>query len=45
MNISASGLSSQRMRMNVLSTNLANAQTTRTPLRPQWKQTAGEGTL
>ena len=31
MKISASGLAAQRMRMNVLSTNLANAQTTRTP--------------
>lgn len=31
MNISASGLTAQRLRMNVLSTNLANAQTTRTP--------------
>ncbi len=31
MNISASGLAAQRLRMNVLSTNLANAQTTRTP--------------
>lgn len=31
MEISATGLASQRLRMNVLSTNLANAQTTRTP--------------
>lgn len=31
MNISASGLKAQTLRMNVLSTNLANAQTTRTP--------------
>lgn len=31
MKISSSGLAAQRMRMNVLSTNLANAQTTRTP--------------
>jgi flagellar basal-body rod protein FlgC len=31
MNISASGLSAQRLRMNILSTNLANANTTRTP--------------
>ena len=31
MQISASGLAAQRMRMNILSTNLANAQTTRTP--------------
>ena len=31
MNISSSGLSAQRLRMNILSTNLANAQTTRTP--------------
>jgi flagellar basal-body rod protein FlgC len=31
MTISASGLSAQRVRMNLLSTNLANAQTTRTP--------------
>ena len=31
MMISSSGLASQRLRMNVLSTNLANAQTTRTP--------------
>lgn len=31
MNISSSGMSAQRMRMNILSTNLANAQTTRTP--------------
>ena len=30
MNISASSLGAQRMRMNVLSSNLANAQTTRT---------------
>jgi flagellar basal-body rod protein FlgC len=30
MNISASGLTAQRVRMNVLSANLANAQTTRT---------------
>ena len=30
MNISSSGLSAQRLRMNVLSANLANAQTTRT---------------
>ncbi len=29
--ISASGLSSQRLRMNALSSNLANANTTRTP--------------
>jgi flagellar basal-body rod protein FlgC len=31
MNISSSGLAAQRIRMNVLSTNLANASTTRTP--------------
>ena len=31
MNISSSGLAAQRLRMNVLSTNLANANTTRTP--------------
>ncbi|MFW7380127.1 MAG: flagellar basal body rod protein FlgC [Oligoflexus sp.] len=31
MNISASGLAAQRIRMNVLSANLANANTTRTP--------------
>ena len=31
MNISSSGLAAQRLRMNILSTNLANAQTTRTP--------------
>ena len=31
MNISSSGLSAQRLRMNVLSANLANANTTRTP--------------
>ena len=31
MNISASGLAAQRLRMNILSSNLANAQTTRTP--------------
>lgn len=31
MNISSSGLAAQRVRMNVLSSNLANAQTTRTP--------------
>ena len=31
MNISASGLNAQRLRMNILSSNLANAQTTRTP--------------
>jgi flagellar basal-body rod protein FlgC len=31
MAISATGLSAQRLRMNVLSSNLANAQTTRTP--------------
>jgi flagellar basal-body rod protein FlgC len=31
MNISASGLNAQRMRMNILSSNLANAQTTQTP--------------
>jgi len=31
MNISSSGLSAQRLRMNVLSANLANAQTTRVP--------------
>lgn len=30
MNISASALSAQRIRMNILSSNLANAQTTRT---------------
>ncbi len=30
MNISSSGLAAQRIRMNVLSSNLANAQTTRT---------------
>ncbi len=31
MDISSSGLAAQRLRMNVLSANLANAQTTRTP--------------
>lgn len=31
MDISSSGLASQRVRMNILSSNLANAQTTRTP--------------
>lgn len=31
MNISASGLTAQRLRMDVTSANLANAQTTRTP--------------
>lgn len=31
MNISSSALAAQQLRMNVLSTNLANAQTTRTP--------------
>ena len=31
MNISSTGLSAQRVRMNVLSSNLANANTTRTP--------------
>ena len=31
MDISSSALAAQRVRMNVLSTNLANAQTTRTP--------------
>lgn len=31
MDISASGLAAQRLRMNILSSNLANAQTTRTP--------------
>lgn len=31
MNISSSALAAQRLRMNVLSTNLANASTTRTP--------------
>lgn len=31
MDISASGLAAQRIRMNVLSTNLANTNTTRTP--------------
>ena len=31
MTISSSGLAAQRLRMNVLSSNLANAQTTRTP--------------
>lgn len=31
MNISSSGLAAQRVRMNVLSANLANANTTRTP--------------
>ncbi len=31
LNISASGLSSQRLRMNVVSSNLANINTTRTP--------------
>lgn len=31
MNISSSGLAAQRLRMNTLSANLANAQTTRTP--------------
>ena len=31
MNISSSGLAAQRVRMNILSSNLANANTTRTP--------------
>jgi flagellar basal-body rod protein FlgC len=31
MNISSSGLAAQRLRMNILSSNLANAQTTRVP--------------
>lgn len=31
MQISSSGLSAQRLRMNILSSNLANASTTRTP--------------
>lgn len=31
LNISASGLTAQRVRMNVISSNLANAHTTRTP--------------
>ena len=31
MGVSASGLSTQRFRMNVISSNIANAQTTRTP--------------
>lgn len=31
MNISSTGLAAQRVRMNVLSSNLANANTTRTP--------------
>ena len=31
MSISSTGLSAQRLRMNILSSNLANAQTTRTP--------------
>lgn len=31
MNISSTGLAAQRLRMNILSSNLANAQTTRTP--------------
>ena len=31
MNISSSGLAAQRLRMNVLSSNLANAQTTKVP--------------
>lgn len=31
MKISSSGLAAQRLRMNILSTNLANANTTRTP--------------
>ena len=31
MNISSSGLAAQRTRMNILSSNLANVQTTRTP--------------
>lgn len=31
MDISASGLSAQRIRMNIVSANLANAETTRTP--------------
>ena len=31
LNISASGLTAQRLRMDVTSANLANAQTTRTP--------------
>jgi len=31
MHISASGLSAQRIRMNVIAANIANAQTTRTP--------------
>lgn len=31
MNVSASGLTAQRLRMDVISNNIANAQTTRTP--------------
>lgn len=31
LNVSSSGLSAQRVRMNVISANLANAETTRTP--------------
>ncbi|MCL2707497.1 MAG: flagellar basal body rod protein FlgC [Defluviitaleaceae bacterium] len=31
MNISASGLTAQRLRMDIISQNIANAQTTRTP--------------
>jgi len=31
MNISASGMSAQRLRMDVIASNIANAQTTRTP--------------
>jgi len=31
MNVSASGLTAQRMRMDILSSNLANVETTRTP--------------
>ena len=38
LNISASGLTAQRIRMNVISSNLANAQTTRTPQGGPYKR-------
>lgn len=38
MNISSTGLSAQRLRMNILSTNLANANTTRTPTGGPYKR-------
>jgi flagellar basal-body rod protein FlgC len=38
LNISASGLTAQRLRMDVTSANLANAQTTRTPAGGPYKR-------